>query len=837
MAANTPPDVASQSGGKGFPDTTTYPGHGGPRVTVIDTPQTRVHRVSDLVGITLTIVGIVLMLLIGAYAEGTWEGITDDIQGISDLLQRLLVAPVNIFSGIVTLVLPAVVVIDLAVRREPRRLLEVLAAAALGFLLAILGTYLVEELASDAVLRALSLTRGDERIITLPAYISGVSALLTGAGRRSSSRPLAVSWNLLWAALVVGVISGIVTLPAAIVTVLIGRLAGLGFRYAIGSTSDRAYGDALVDAIRKAGFNPRLLVRSDPNSPYAPPELDEVSAALGRTRHGRVYALTTVENHQLVVVALDGDQHVAGFLARLWSSIRLRGINARADVSLRHSAEATALVSYAARNAGVRSARVLGMSHARDTMVIVYQRPLNVRPLGDVEPDEITDALLDAIWAQVSKAHAAGISHRSLSADTVLVGFDEAVGAPTVWLSSWEFGEVATSPLAKRIDDAQVVSMIAALVGTERAVDSAFRALSSEEIEAFAPLLQTIAMPRSTRVALKDSETNLNDLRGKIVERLPVAAIESENITRFGVRTVLLLLLGVVAVTIVLTSFNTSDVISALQDANPWWLLIALGWSLLSFVGAMLAMLAFSPIKLPWNRVLLVQVAAAYVALAVPAGVGPAAMNLRLLTKRKVSTPLAAATVALVQVSGIVVTVLGLVGLTLATGSEGTLAKLPSTAILIGVSVCVVVIAAALVVPGVRAWVGKRIGPMLRQTWPRLSEILGQPWRFAVGLAGNLLLTVAFVAAFHAVLRSFGQDLPIIDIAIVFFLSNAVAAAIPTPGGIGAVELALIAGLTGAGVLPGVAPSVALLYRFVSYWVRIPIGFAAMKYLQRKGEL
>src|SRR5690606_8280802 len=116
------------------------------------------------------------------------------------LLQRLLVAPVNIFSGIVTLVLPAVVVIDLAVRREPRRLLEVLAAAALGFLLAILGTYLVEELASDAVLRALSLTRGDERIITLPAYISGVSALLTGAGRRSTSRPLAVSWNLLWAA-------------------------------------------------------------------------------------------------------------------------------------------------------------------------------------------------------------------------------------------------------------------------------------------------------------------------------------------------------------------------------------------------------------------------------------------------------------------------------------------------------------------------------------------------------------------------------------------------------------------------------------------------------------
>src|SRR5690606_7074534 len=143
-------------------------------------------------------------------------------------------------------------------------------------------------------------------------------------------------------------------------------------------------------------------------------------------------------------------------------------------------------------------------------------------------------------------------------------------------------------------------------------------------------------------------------------------------------------------------------------------------------------------------------------------GVGPAAMNLRLLTKRNVATPLAAATVALVQVSGIVVTLLGLVVLTLATGSQGTLARLPSTGILIGVGVTAAVIAAALILPGVRHWLAKRIMPMVRQTWPRLSEVLGQPWRLALGIAGNLILTVALVGAFHSVLQAFGQDLPII---------------------------------------------------------------------------
>lgn len=804
---------------------------------VIDTPLTRVHRTSDLIAMLATVLGITLVLVLGAYAEGTTEGITEDIQGIAATLQRLLVAPVNIFSGIVTLVLPGLVVIDLAVRREPRRLLEVLGAAALGFIAALVASWLIGRFGAPELIRSLSVSVRGDVLFALPAYIAGVSALLTAAGRRGANRTLAVSWNLLWIALAVGVISGIVTLPAALVTVLIGRVGGLGFRYILGSNADRAYGDALVDGVRRAGFEPRLLVRADATSAYAPPELDEVSTALGRTRSGRVYALTTVENHHLLVVALDGDRHVAGFIARLWSSIRLRGINARADVSLRHTAEATALVSYAARNAGVRTARVMGMAQSRDTMVIVYQRPANARPLSAFKAEEIGDQTLDAIWEQVEKAHRAGISHRSLSADTVLVGTDDFVGEPTIWLSTWEYGEVATSQVARRIDRAQVATMLATVVGTQRAVDSAFRALGAEEVQNFAPLLQPIVLPRSTRAALRGLEGGLNGLRSAIVERLPVSDVEPENITRFGLRKVLLLILGLVAVAVILTSFNTEDVLDALSRANPWWLLIAFGWSLVAFIGAALAMVAFSPVTLPWNRVVLIQVAAAYVALAVPAGVGPAALNLRLLTRRRVPTALAAATVALVQVSATVVTVIGLVILTLATGSEGTLTKLPSKAILIGVGVTVAVIAAALVIPGVRAWASRRVVPIVRQTWPRLSEILGQPWRLALGAAGNLLVTVAFVATLHATLEAFGQDLPIIDVAIVLLLGNAVAAAIPTPGGIGTVELALIAGLTGAGVPPGVAPSVAIIYRVVSYWARIPLGFVAMRYLQRKGEL
>src|SRR6188768_2538569 len=148
---------------------------GAPKVQVVDTPLVRVHRVTDLIALLATALGIGLVVLVGSYAEGTTQGLTQDIQGISEALQRLLVAPVIISSGIVTPVLPGVVVSDLAVRREPRRLLEVLGAAVLGFLLALLSTFLVTNYGADEVVRALSVERDGETVVALPAYISGVA--------------------------------------------------------------------------------------------------------------------------------------------------------------------------------------------------------------------------------------------------------------------------------------------------------------------------------------------------------------------------------------------------------------------------------------------------------------------------------------------------------------------------------------------------------------------------------------------------------------------------------------------------------------------------------------
>ena len=62
-------------------------------------------------------------------------------------------------------------------------------------------------------------------------------------------------------------------------------------------------------------------------------------------------------------------------------------------------------------------------------------------------------------------------------------------------------------------------------------------------------------------------------------------------------------------------------------------------------------------------------------------------------------------------------------------------------------------------------------------------------------------------------------------------------AIVPTPGGLGTIEVAFIGGLTAVGINPGIAASVTILFRVLTYWLPIPIGWLALRRLQATGEL
>ncbi|MCL3861614.1 flippase-like domain-containing protein [Actinotalea sp. K2] len=831
-------------------------------VQIIDTPAMRVHHPADLMGLVLACVGIAVVVLLAAYATGTTTGVTEDVQGFAVALRRILFLPIAVLEALITILAPIAVLTELVLRRLVRHALEAVVAGVIGILVALLTAWLITNLGVSDMVWSFSVRINQEWMVTIPALLSGMAALLTAAGARNRRRTVAWSWNLLWLALGVAVITGLVTLPGALVTVLVGRAVGLATRYVSGVQSERAYGAALVDGVRRAGFQPSRLVRvrdvsqdhPDEARPAtgdghtgAPPRqgdpeptddaaLDPAAVAITRYGDNRVYAMTTTDGDRLDVVVLDGDRQVVGMLTRFWRSLRLRGIDGRAVVSLRQATERAALLSYAAWSAGVVTPRLLGLAESEDSMLLIQQHAEGAVPLRDVPTDALTDEVLDAVWEQLGLAHSAGLAHRALTCDSVLVRTTDQDG-PTAWLTGWESGDVASSELARRMDLSQLIAVLALRVGAERAVASASRVLPDADLVRIGPLLQTIALPRTTREEARRNPGVLAEVREALLALLPEADPEPERLVRFGVRTVLTIVLTVAAVVVVFTTFNYDQIAAAFSQAQPWWAAVAFALGLVTFVGSAISLVAFAPIRLPLWRTTLVQVAGAFVALVAPAGVGPAALNLRMLNRRGVHNALAVASVGLVQVSQLITTLALLLVLSLISGTGAPL-TLPSRTVIVVAAVVAVALGAAMLVPPVRSWVVARTVPVWRQTWPRLIRMLSQPGRLALAVAGNLLMTLSYLGAFYACLAAFGRELSLIDLALIYLLGNAAGALVPTPGGLGAIELALSGALVSAGGVPApIALSVVVLFRALTYWARIPFGWLAMRSLQRRGEL
>jgi undecaprenyl-diphosphatase len=59
----------------------------------------------------------------------------------------------------------------------------------------------------------------------------------------------------------------------------------------------------------------------------------------------------------------------------------------------------------------------------------------------------------------------------------------------------------------------------------------------------------------------------------------------------------------------------------------------------------------------------------------------------------------------------------------------------------------------------------------------------------------------------------------------------------PTPGGLGALDAGLVAGLTHVGVPASIAVAGVLSYRLVTYWFPVLPGVVAFRWLRRNGHL
>lgn len=523
---------------------------------------------------------------------------------------------------------------------------------------------------------------------------------------------------------------------------------------------------------------------------------------------------------------LDADRQIVGLLATMWSRIVLTTTARHTEATIEAAKDRFALMELAAVSARLVPDRGLHVA-ATDNSAVILMRVCGGTALDRLDADGIPDSALDEVWDILRHAHQRGLSHGDVQAGVT------ALRDGHVELLHWENGSIAASEMERRIDMAQTMAMMAGMVGIDRAVASANRCLSADQVISLAPILQRAVIPAQTRAQFHDRK-ELESLRDRLTEQVPeVGTITPTQLYRFSPRTVVTVTIGLIAVYLLLGSVNFTDLRETLAQANPLWMLFAFGSALFTYLGAAMTLRAYTAEKLPLRESTIVQVAASVVTLVAPAGIGPAALNLRFLHKRRVPTPIALATVTLVQVAQFATTIIFLIVLSLATGEVGRL-TLPSGSVLFGVVLAILVIGALMLITPLRQWVARKTRPTIDQVWPRLVWLTTHPSRILYGFAGSIVQTIAFVTCFGGCLASFGYPLPIVTLALTYLLSNSLGSIIPSPGGIGPVETALTGGLSVAGVPYSIAFSTAILYRLFTFWGRVPLGWLALRYLSKR---
>jgi uncharacterized protein (TIRG00374 family) len=112
----------------------------------------------------------------------------------------------------------------------------------------------------------------------------------------------------------------------------------------------------------------------------------------------------------------------------------------------------------------------------------------------------------------------------------------------------------------------------------------------------------------------------------------------------------------------------------------------------------------------------------------------------------------------------------------------------------------------------------------VHQLAERLHDLARQPElikRGAIWAAANWLLDAAALWVF---IRAFGTTVNPVNLLVAFGLANVLAAIPITPGGLGVVETVLAPTLVGFGVPARTATISVLVWRFVQFWLPIPLG-------------
>ena len=529
---------------------------------------------------------------------------------------------------------------------------------------------------------------------------------------------------------------------------------------------------------------------------------------------------------------MGAENRAADLLFRAYRFLRLRDVgDERPFSSLRRSVEHEAMVSLLARDVGARTPRLRTIAPVgRDSMLLAYDL-VDGATLDRLPDAALTEPVLHGIWDQVAVLRRHGVAHRDLRRANLLL---DRSGSP--WLIDWGFSEAAAAPALLDADVAQLLVALSLQAGVDPAVDAAVARIGPEAVAACLPRLQPNSLSGATRDALRQDRDLAGRIRAAVSARCGVPEPPMADLERIRPRTLLLVAMLVLVTYLLVPQLGDLPGMAArVRDADWAWAPLVLATSALTYVGAAASLAGAVPARLRPLPTLVTQLASAFAGKLAPSALGGMAVNVRFLQHSGVDVAVATSGVGLSYAAGTLVHVVLLLGFGTLAGRSllGDVRPTGSPAVLWGALAVLAAVLAASAVPAVRRLVATRLLPLLHRSVHGAAAALRSPAKLALLLGGSAATTLGYLLCLYVSTRAFGGDLDPAVVGAVYLVGATVAAVAPTPGGLGAIEAALIAGLVGAGMDHTIAVPAVFLYRLATFWLPVLPGWAAFTWLRR----
>jgi glycosyltransferase 2 family protein len=535
----------------------------------------------------------------------------------------------------------------------------------------------------------------------------------------------------------------------------------------------------------------------------------------------------------LKVRVLGRDAQDTQRLARRWRALAYRDPPRSVAVGRLEQVEHEALATLLAAQAGVRVPDVVtaALGPTGDALVATHQPDL--APLESLPPEQVTDDVLESLMEQVARLQRAGISHGRLNASNVLMVEDGPM------LVDFAAATLGAPQSALDIDLAELLVACTVLVGPDRALKKAVDAGWGDAVGRVLPYLQRAALTPHLRDLARAHEVDLKELRAAAAAATGQEAPEVAPLRRIRPKDLLLTAALIFAAYLLiskLASIGFGTIAHELGKADLAWVVVALILAQTTFVASGVSVRGAVATPLPLLPCVVLQSAMKFINLTVPSSAGRIGMNLRFL--QRMGTPLPEAVAAgavddasetIVQVALFLI-VIPLVHVSVDTGQfhgAGPDTRLV-LAIVAALLISVVVLLAA---PKLRA----KVVPPLKQALAGLWSVARDRHKRLELFGGTVGSELLYAISLGATCLAYGVHLNLAELVFVNTAASVLSSLIPVPGGIGAAEASLSAGLIAMGVDESTAFAIALTQRLCTFYLPPIWGYLSLRWLTRKG--